>query len=384
MEKIAIVGGGIGGLTLAALLRRQGRHELSIWEQSATLAPVGAALALAPNAARILAQLDLLDEVSVAGTRITRYVYENAQGLRWHTLSLAPLKDAWQADAWCIPRSVLQQALMRRLTDVPIYLGDAVTDVGRGPSERVWLKTRQNRRGEADGIIGADGVHSTVRQALGGPPHLRSAGFYAFRGVAQGRLPDRWLGAATERWGLDRHFGFSQMGPERIYWYATWPKTDTPPSWSDVIDFFSSWGYPIRDLLQATAPTDRLCHPIVDRNPWADWGRGRIILMGDAAHAMTPNLGQGGCQAMLDAWSLNHYLQRSPIPDAFDRYRRFRHRRAARVATLSRLYGRVGHWSGMPGRIRNFVWTHIPDSWLARAPLWALGRPATEWPQSIA
>jgi 2-polyprenyl-6-methoxyphenol hydroxylase-like FAD-dependent oxidoreductase len=379
MSRIAVIGAGIGGLTVASLLA-DSDHAVTIFEQAATLKPLGAALALAPNAMWVLRQLGLADQVAHTGSRVTRYRYLTANGQVLREFSLNPLMARWQEAAWCVPRWALQSALFSRIDPSQLFLNRPVRAI-RPTADHVDVLSATDEQWSFDAVIGADGLHSVVRPAVDPNTGLTFAQFIAYRGVAEGQLPASYQDMATEVWGGRQQFGFSQMGPGRIYWYATdWTSSDDPRRpWEALGEQLCRWTAPVAEIVSATPRDQILTHPIYFRRWRGRWGCGRVTTLGDAAHAMTPNLGQGGCQAMLDAWTLSRCLVQEPrLDEALRHYERIRAPRAHRMAQLSYRMGRIGHWAGAAGETRNALVRMLPPALWNTLLAFGFGTPARE------
>jgi|SRR6476659_24421 len=211
---------------------------------------------------------------------------------------------------------------------------------------------------EADLILGADGIRSVVREVVAPGVVPRSAGYSAWRGVAStGRGTP---GGASESMGRGRRFGLVPLAGERTYWFAV--LADGEGS-EDLEHEFATWHDPIADVLAATPIADRTYLPIEDLRRLPRWHRGHMVLVGDAAHAMTPNLGQGAAQALQDVVALCQELGRSPLPQALRRYERGRKRHAERIVTQSRAMGRIAQTSNpLSAALRDGLARHMPPA----------------------
>lgn len=334
---IVIVGAGVAGLTLALTLARNGLPFLIV-EQSATLPGAGAGFLLAPNATRVLAKLGVLESVIAAGRVTTRWSLLDHRGLPLRELLMPP----GGPPALSIHRAGLLQALASNLPSDALQFGTTVADLR---PNSVLLSGGESL--PATVIVGADGVHSLVRRSLFGSRPLRYRGYVGWRGIAP-FVPDRYeQGLLSEAWGRGARFGIAPIDSARTYWYAS---ANRPESWEDpvqgrqarLLDLFGGWHAPVAALVERTPNDAILVNRIYDGPRLRHWSKGNTVLIGDAAHAMTPNLGQGACLAIEDAWTLGALLSSGLDPrTAIARYEHARTDRVHAIQLQSRTMGWV-------------------------------------------
>lgn len=344
---IVIAGAGIGGLTLAIALQRRG-FPVRVLERTATLAPVGAGLALQPNAMAVMAALGLADAVTAAGQPVARAaILDDRGGLLGGEQDMRALTAPFGAPVVAIHRARLHQALQNAVAPGTIELGIEVVDYAlRG--ETVVVHCGDGSTMDADVLVGADGLRSRVRRRLVGDVDPVYSGYTSWRGVTTAGAGPQ-LTRMSESWGRGERFGMVDIGHSEIYWFAV---VDAPPGGTDrdvraeLLARFGDWHAPIRTVLDAT-PSDRIVRTdIADRQPISRWHDGRVVLIGDAAHPMTPNLGQGACQAIEDAVALADAVASSETIDgAFSLYEARRVSRANAVVRAARRFGLVAQWS---------------------------------------
>ncbi|MET8947831.1 FAD-dependent monooxygenase [Streptomyces sp. NPDC004542] len=315
---VAVVGGGIGGLATAIGLRRRGVDAV-VYEQSRAVAPQGAGIAVGANGHRMLRELGVarrLQDSAVAPLRADFRHWSTGRRMVVHALSGA-YEERFKAPFWTVERSAVQQALLAELGPEHVRLGArcaAVEDTGHG----AVIRFADGTEAEADAVVGADGIHSAVRDSVFGPEAAVFSGTSGYRAlIPMERLahlpelaePVLWL------WlGPGRHFiaypvaggralNFLAVVPDRDWLIESW---STQGETSELLAAFDGWHPFVTAVLAACERPSRWA--LYDREPQRTWSRGRVTLLGDAAHAMLPHHGQGANQALEDAVVLAHVL----------------------------------------------------------------------------
>ncbi|WP_199514706.1 FAD-dependent monooxygenase [Nucisporomicrobium flavum] len=340
----AVVGGGVGGLAAAVALHRAG-WDVAVHERAPALEPIGAGLILWPNAVRALEVLGLGDGLKAQAVALSGSGVRRPDG-RWLSRTDGDrVVSRYGGPQLAIVRAGLTELLASALPPGCLRLGTTVTDVDEGGPDRRASIRCDDRLVPADLVVAADGVNSRVRRALWPmQPPAEYCGYVAWRAVV--RAPATGSGAASETWGRAERFGVVPVGPDQIYVYATAnapARTPRADELSELRTRFGRWHDPIPALLDAIEPGDLLRHDILAVRPsLRGLHRGRVALLGDAAHAMEPNLGQGAGLAIEDAVVLAHAMAGSaPVAAGLARYDRARTGRVARLARQSRLLGRL-------------------------------------------
>jgi 2-polyprenyl-6-methoxyphenol hydroxylase-like FAD-dependent oxidoreductase len=356
--RAVVVGAGIGGLSAAISLEQAG-VEPTVVEQAPELREAGFGLVVSANAIAALRRLGLRDAVAEKGSRVRRAEIRNPRG---ELLTLIDY-DALGWETYGILRSELQQAMLAAVPPDRLRLG--TTCVGATEDGHALLERRHPL--VADIVIGADGIRSVVRRSLFGEEPLRYGGHRAWRAGTSfddQRVRDRFV----EVWGVGGGFGFGPAGPGRVYWYCFETVAEGAPAperpREEFLRRYGGWFDPIPALIESTDPGAIEPTFTYDRRPRRVWGRGRVTLLGDAAHPMKPNIGQGAAQALEDAVVLGSCLAaaRGDPAEALRAYEHRRVRRANAVVRASRRAGRAAEArSALGARIRDAVMKALPN-----------------------
>jgi 2-polyprenyl-6-methoxyphenol hydroxylase-like FAD-dependent oxidoreductase len=321
-----VVGGGIGGLAAAVALRRAG-WDVTVLERAAEPGEIGAGISLWPNALAALSVLGVWPGIRSAAAMPVGGA-RRPDG-RWLTRPDRPppleLLLVHRGALWAQLRDALPDGVLVAGTSVEAVRADGTVVSGRGEEP-------------ANLVVAADGLRSAARRSLWPGHHGEQyAGFTAWRGVTAETFP---LAGAAETWGRGGEFGATIMVDGRVYWFATanLPEGENcPDEHAEVLRRFAGWHQPIADIVRATPPHAVLRHDIYSlATPLPPFTRGRVALLGDAAHAMTPNLGQGACQALEDAVTLAAVLRAHPVDVALRRYDAVRRPRTEKLVRMSR------------------------------------------------
>jgi salicylate hydroxylase/6-hydroxynicotinate 3-monooxygenase len=368
---IAIIGAGIGGLTTALALRRIGAA-IQVYEQASRFARIGAGIQQTPNAIKVLRVLGL-------EARLHRVAFrpQTALNRQWDSGAVTneyPLGDEIErrfgAPHLLLHRGDLHAVLAEAIPAEVIRLNHQLVAAEQSRTG-VTLRFGNGVRAQADALVGADGVHSRVREILLGPEKPRFTGRVAYRTTyPAARLGGFAVGDNTKWWGADRHIVIYYVRPSReeLYFVTSTPEPDFEvESWSakgDLEALRTAYaGFHPQVLAVLAACPDVHKWALVERDPLPRWSEGRVALLGDACHPMTPYMAQGAAMAIEDAAVLARCLERvdaDGIAEAFQLYEQTRRPRTSQIQLTSR----QNTWMRAatdPG------WVYDYDAW--RAPL---------------
>lgn len=344
-KRALVIGGGIGGLS-ASLALRQAGFEVQVFEAVAELMPVGAGITVWPNAVRALQMLGLSDALQAIGMPATYRIVYTWRGELLSKIQVDRLANGLGSAILMVHRAHLQSTLLQAVGETNVQLKARCVGVTQDRSS-ISARFEDGHEVEGDLLVAADGIHSTLRAQLFGTTPLRYAGYATWRGIAP--LEDKHIpvGVSSETWGTGCRIGLIPLNNGRMYWFTGKTmregerKDDTAEQKKQLMrDLFHGWHKPIEAVIEATDPATIIRADIYELEPLSQWRKGRVTLLGDAAHAMTPNMGQGACQAIEDAVVLGACLKKeADIPTALRLYESTRLKRVQRVVTQSRRIG---------------------------------------------
>lgn len=358
--EIAIIGAGIGGLTTALALKKAG-ISFTIYESADELKPVGAGIILAMNAMRVYSDLGMADKIARNGNRISIINLTKPNFGKLSSNDLGFFEKQYNVSTTAIHRADLHKVLAEEVGQEYIVLGKRLQNIIRTENNH-RLEFEDGTSAEAQYIIGADGIRSVVRTLLFPDSEYRDAGQWCWRGVADTiEGLETYQHEATEAWGKGTRFGFVRLNDRQVYWYFLVDK-DRAEADSDIMPFLKEYHPSVAQIIKATPKENWFVSPIVDLKPIQQWNLNNVCLMGDAAHATTPNLGQGACQAIEDAYILGKLLQKHSINEAFRLYPLLRKQKAHAVVNMSWKIGKLSHLRNpLAIAFRNFVMKATPD-----------------------
>jgi len=376
---VAIIGAGIGGLTLAALLLEQGAS-VRVFEQAGAFARVGTGIQMGPNAMKVLTHLGLHGDLAKVA-----YSPATLANREWNTGALtfelpvgSTAVQRYGAPYYLLHRGDLHELLQRRVEATAIQLGSRLVSLTEH-HDGVELRFDDGSTVRADIVVGADGVHSTVRESLFETAEPSFTGKVAYRAVFPVELVTGGLpGPSTKWWGPDRHIVIYYVSAGRELYFTT----AVPDDQQDVESYsargdlgelraaFTGFHGEVQSVLEACPVVHKWA--IYDRSPLPAWHTGRVVLLGDACHPMTPYMAQGAATAMEDAVILSRCLRAHQMEPsaAFPLYEACRKPRTSAIQASSR----ANDWLRKP---TDPTWVYGYDA--VHVPLESDSEGAREW-----
>lgn len=348
--EIAIIGAGMAGLTTGIALKKFG-HQVTIYEQAEQILPVGAAISLWSNGVKCLNYLGLTDQVAKLGGQMDHLAYvDGLTGDVMTQFSLYPLIEEVGQRPYPVSRAELQNMLMDEFGREDIHLGKKMLSL-KDHGENVIITFADGSEIQADVLVGADGTHSITRAyVLGEQVERRYAGYVNWNGlveISDELAPaDQWTTFVAE----GKRASLMPVANNRFYFFFDVPlelslDNDRSQYQNMLKQYFTDWCPQVQTLIEHMDPQKTNRVEIHDIEPFTDFYKGRVVIVGDAAHSTTPDIGQGGCQAMEDAIYLARALQINTlgIQDSLKRYQNKRNERTGEMVLRARKRCDVTH-----------------------------------------
>ncbi|WP_309866089.1 FAD-dependent monooxygenase [Desmospora profundinema] len=361
-----IIGAGISGLCTAITLQQKG-HEVKVFESYPELKPVGAGLLLGQNALKGLFRLGIGEKILRVGKVNKTVTVLSEKGNVISKLDTDRLDQKFQTDSIAVLRSDLHDVLVRSLKSGTVTVNKKC--VGFEQDDRgVSVRFADGKTGRGDVLIAADGIHSIIRKQLLPGLKTRYAGYTCWRGVTSG-VPDGFKEELTETWGPKGRFGIVPLSDRQIYWFAVINAEENSRVFAgyrnrDLLKHFGDYHFPIPQILRMTREEEVIWNDIVDLEPLDRFAFDRIVLIGDAAHATTPNMGQGACQGIEDALVLSRCIDEQSNPVAA--FQAFQEQRIKRTRKIVNTSWSIGKMAQIENRwicsLRNALLRRVPHS----------------------
>lgn len=356
MKHIAVIGGGIAGLIFAKSLPPD-RYQCHIFEKKAEFGELGAAISVFPNALRVCRKLGMLDDILSSAGELTKIYLKTPSGS-----NLAKSEPKYDLPAMCMHRADLHRVLMNHST-AELYEGYELETAQEIQEGKIKVNFSNNESRTFDAVVGAEGIHSVLRQQIiaDGSPIFR--GYNIWRGVCKSNFQ---VGYGSETFGRGQRVGIVPIKEGVFGWWATLNEDfmagDEPEgARAKLLRLFGHWHDPIPELLKNTEVI--LKNSLSDRTATRGWSSGNMVLIGDAAHPTTPNLGQGGCMAMEGAYTLAKCIEKYGLSqEAYQRYETLHFPRAKSIIHTSLKIGEMGQWSNpLLCGLRNTIFKLMPS-----------------------
>ncbi len=361
----SILGGGIGGLCTAVALQKAG-FQATVYEAAPEIKALGAGIMLASNANQALNHLGLWPELKALGHIPDFMIVADNKGKLIQKMDNQRTAQTYGFPTLTIHRAALQQLLLDQLAPDSLVLGKKGQSV-RQDGEQVHLQFEDGSEISTDYLIAADGIHSPIRTQLLPEVQTRYAGYTCWRGVAEQRPEGFDEKIFSETWGSKGRFGIAPLKGGKVYWFACKNAAPNDPKMGqygkeEILEIFKNFHFPIPQLIRHTATENIIWNDIVDLKPIKSYAFDRIVLLGDAAHATTPNMGQGACQAIEGAVILAECLKKAEKPEtAFKAYEQTKLGKAQWVVNNSWRFGKIAQLSNpLICSLRNSLFRMIP------------------------
>lgn len=362
-KKIGIVGAGIGGLTAGIMLQKQG-FEVNVYEASDAVRGIGAGIGLASNAIKAFEYLGLDKEVIAISNHLRDFVICDSNGKTILAADTERIKKNYNTDNYAIHRADLHSFLVNKFSAEQIHLNKKLKRFHQD-KQGVLIEFEDGTTAKTDYLLGADGVNSQVRQQLLPDSTPRYAGYWCWRATVNHDFDG--LYKSTEVWGKNGRFGMTPLKGNRIYWYACINSNlkDGVQNFglNELKERFKDYFPMVRSVLDLTKENDLISTPIVDLAPIENYSFRNVLLLGDAAHATTPNMGQGACMALEDVAVLQDELMKNEVETAFVNYEKRRLKRTHYITKTSWRAGKVAQSdNSLIIYLRNNLLRIMPDS----------------------
>ncbi|MFD6510622.1 MULTISPECIES: FAD-dependent monooxygenase [unclassified Bacillus (in: firmicutes)] len=361
MNNVMIIGGGIAGLCAAISLQKIGL-DVKVYDKNIEPTVAGAGIIIAPNAMQALEPYGISKQIKKFGNESDGFNLVSEKGSILSKLTI----PTCYPKMYSIHRKNLHQLLLSELQKGTVEWGKECVKIEQNEENALKILFQDGSEALGNILIAADGIHSVVRKQVIQSDGYRYAGYTCWRGVTPAHnlsLKNDFI----ETWGTNGRFGIVPLPNNEVYWYAlinakARDRKYTAYTTADLYNHFKSYHSPIPDILNNASDVTMIHRDIVDITPMKQFFDKRIVFIGDAAHALTPNLGQGACQAIEDAIIFAECIKKNAhYRQAFIEYEQ---KRRARIEIISNTAWKVGKMAQIESKpltiVRNEVMKRIP------------------------
>ncbi|WP_166963882.1 FAD-dependent monooxygenase [Yeosuana marina] len=361
MKRVTIIGAGIAGLTTSIALKQRG-FEVEIFEAAPQFKKAGSGINLAMNAMQVYKKLGVYDDILKQANYTSSMESTNKKLKVLAGVDFTELESKFGVKNVAIHRAELHEILVNHLGNTPIYLNKRLKSITQ-ENNKVLLNFDNRTQHYAHIVIGADGIHSEVRESIFKDSMLRDANQLCWRGITNIDLDSEYKNKLKEAWGKGNRFGFVHISKKEVYWYALINKNLASQS-PNLKEIFADYHPVISKIIDQTLEENILLNEIWDLKPMKKWYDKNVCLIGDAAHATTPNMGQGACQAIESALVLSNCLaEEQTTEQAFEKYQTMRMEKAHNVTNTSWKLGKLAQTNNLLiVLLRNMIVPLIPKS----------------------
>ncbi|MDQ0064649.1 FAD-dependent monooxygenase [Chryseobacterium lathyri] len=357
MNTISIIGAGIGGLALGNILK-QHSYDFTIFEAAPEIKPVGAGIMMAVNAMQIFDRLGLKEKIENAGNKIHGISITDESLKPITKTSIPALEKKYNSCNVAIHRAELQKILAENIGNKYIKLNHSLNKIEKNGNYSLYFEN--GTQAESKIIFGADGIKSRIRNQILNTGTIRNAGQKCWRGLVTFDLPEQFDQEAIELWGKGKRFGFVKISEKKVYWYALISEKKHK-HYLGLSENFKEFHPLVSNIIETTLEECIILNDITDLSPIPSWYSENLCLIGDAAHATTPNMGQGACQAIEDAYIIGRLLEDSKDFNAvFEKFQKIRRKKVDYIVNTSWRIGKISQWE-KGNTLRNLFMRLIPD-----------------------
>jgi len=361
--KVCIAGGGIGGLTAALALQKKGIDSV-LYEAKDTLRAAGAGIWMSSNSIKMMDHLGISRQFLNIGIEMKEIVVEDGSGKIISSISMEDVKKKHVYAIHSVKRQSLHELISGHIESKRIVTGKKIKSVKQN-NNNIILQFEDGSADECDVLIGADGIRSTVREEVNPGIPLRYSGQTCWYGLSAMTLPEERKNKTTEIWMGKLRFGFTEVNQGQVYFFAVEKSPSGIQFQGDrsrhLLDMYKSSPSIIKSILSHAKSEDIIKSDLYDIKPFIPLAYGRTVLIGDAGHATTPNLGQGAAQAMEDGVLIAELLSKKSPEAAVKRFEIMRKKRIKHIVKTSWRMGQIAHGE-------NFLTKNIAQSIMRMTP----------------